>query len=394
MRIALINGFFPPRRGGSSHLTYSLASALNDKNHEVLVLTATSSDGSYVDSKFDVHRLRSWKLSKIHRSLDYDLPLSFTFRNLRESFKILDNFRPDVINIHGQFLDTSWLGFIYARARRIPCLLTIHTRLESPNKFVNFIFKLIDKTLIRLFIRLARPNVVVMDRLMDEYISSRYARSVKKRYSVPVGVEVNDEADPTDPEVIRSRFDLGNGPIWLSIGHVIPVRDRLLCIESLPQILQRAPELKFVVVGDVFDNRFLDLAKKLNVSNSVVCLGSRNRKEIADLLRIATLESHDLQGYGLGTASLESMYQSVPVIAYVKKDNFLDVELRPDKDLLILKENAPQELAEAVIKLLEDPILVRELKTNGRLLVKQSFLIEGVVQKYEDIFHEMCNNKV
>ncbi|MCW2757911.1 MAG: hypothetical protein JWO46_1657, partial [Nocardioidaceae bacterium] len=40
MRIAVVNNFFPPRPGGSSHLADHLARQYAARGHEVLVLTA------------------------------------------------------------------------------------------------------------------------------------------------------------------------------------------------------------------------------------------------------------------------------------------------------------------------------------------------------------------
>ena len=41
MRIAVVNSFFPPRVGGSAHLSEALARGYAARGHDVLVLTAS-----------------------------------------------------------------------------------------------------------------------------------------------------------------------------------------------------------------------------------------------------------------------------------------------------------------------------------------------------------------
>ena len=44
MRIAVVNSFFPPRVGGSAHLSEALARGYAARGHQVLVLTASYED--------------------------------------------------------------------------------------------------------------------------------------------------------------------------------------------------------------------------------------------------------------------------------------------------------------------------------------------------------------
>jgi hypothetical protein len=50
------------------------------------------------------------------------------------------------------------------------------------------------------------------------------------------------------------------------------------------------------------------------------------KAEVPNYLVAATVEAHDLQGYGMGTATLESMAAGVPVIVAVRPDNFPGID--------------------------------------------------------------------
>ncbi len=116
MRIAVTNNFFPPRVGGSSHLTDSLAREYRAAGHEVLVITAEYGDAPAEESRDGIRivRLPARHLPKLGTSVDFDITFTFGVRNLRRVFALLDEFRPDVIHQNGQFLDLSWLTAVYA----------------------------------------------------------------------------------------------------------------------------------------------------------------------------------------------------------------------------------------------------------------------------------------
>ncbi len=394
MKVAIVSSFYPPRHGGSAHLSQSIAEDLDNNNDDVLVMTVTPDPANLVISNANICRLRSWKVPKIHSSVDFDLPYSLTRRNLKQFFQALDDFGPEIINVHGQFLDLSWIAFLYARKRKIPCLLTVHTRLESPNRFVNSIFKIIDKLFVSRMIRLAQPDVVVMDRLMDEYIHNRYLKSIGEKHSIPVGVKDISSSTHQRPDQVRNKYEIGTGPIWLSIGHVIPVRDRLLSVEALAKLVIKQPDLKLVVVGEVFDDRFLQRAKELRIEKSIQCLGVLNRSEIGELLSVSAVEAHDLQGLGLGTASLEAMLAGVPVVTDAKPDNFPNFPpLQHGKHLLILKQSTPHELAEAIWQIIADSDVSKTLTEGGSEYVRKNFLIDKITNRYSSVMQNIIDQK-
>ena len=193
-----------------------------------------------------------------------------------------------------------------------------------------------------------------MDVQMQDYITTRYAGAYAGLEHIPVGV------DPAavlggDGARVRARHDLGDAPLVLSIGHVIPLRDRVALVEAMPKVLRRHPRARVLVVGRVYYDVFLERARELGVSHAVLAVGAVARADVPDYLAAADVEAHDLQGYGLGTASLESMAAGVPVVAAVRPDNFPGVRLVSGQDLVLVPVGDVQALAAAVVELLGDP---------------------------------------
>ncbi len=161
-----------------------------------------------------------------------------------------------------------------------------------------------------------------MDALMQDYITSRYAGAYAGLEHIPVGVDP-DVAHGGDGARVRDRHDLGDAPLVLSIGHVIPLRDRVTLVEALPTVLRRHRHAR-AARGRAGLLRRLPASGPASSASATPCwpIGAVARADVPDYLAAADVETHDLQGYGLGTASLESMAAGVPVVAAVRPDNF------------------------------------------------------------------------
>jgi glycosyltransferase involved in cell wall biosynthesis len=392
VRVVVVNNFFPPRVGGSSHLSESLARQYALAGHDVLVITAAYG-GAPTEERSDrgyrVVRLPAWGMPKLGLSIDFDISFALRPSNVWRIRRLLGEFRPDVIHQHGQFLDLSWMTGRWARRHGVPVLLSVHTRLENPNRIYALFFALLDYLLVRPVVNSYDPHVVVMDRKMDAYIRSRYATRERRLVDIPVGVELDRFAVDGDGERVRRLWELGDRPVILSVGHVIPLRDRVSLVEALPGVVRAFPEVCLLIVGEVHYREFLVVAEKLGVLEHVVCTGAVPKDEIVDYLAAAQVEAHDLDGHGLGTASLESMAAGIPVVAAVHVDNFRGIELRDGDNIVLVSEGRPAELAGALIRVLSDPQGARRIGERQRELVEKCFSIEAVAQQHVEAFERM-----
>lgn len=134
MRIVVVNNFYPPRVGGSSHLSDALARGYAARGHEVLVVTAAYQDAPAEEWRDGVRVLRfpAFTLPESRLAVSFDISFATRLGLRRRLARVLDDFRPDAIHQHGQFMDLTWATGSYARRRKIPTLLSIHTRLENP----------------------------------------------------------------------------------------------------------------------------------------------------------------------------------------------------------------------------------------------------------------------
>lgn len=390
MRVAVVNNFFPPRVGGSSHLSDALARGYARQGHDVLVITAAYEDAPAYEDRdgLRIVRLPAVMLPESRFAVSFDI--SFATRpSLRATLaKVLDDFRPQVIHQHGQFMDLTWASGAYARRRQIPVLLSVHTRLENPAALYRHVFRSLDATLVAPRLRRYRPAIVVMDVYMDEYISSRYAGGYSRLVPIPVGV------DPAwvrggDAERGRAMLGVGDGPVILSVGHVIPLRDRLGIVEALPAVLEQHPDTTLCVVGRVYYDAFRTRAAELGVASAVKAVGAVAKSHIPDLLAAADVECHE-QGDGLGAATLEAMAAGVPVVGWGRLDNFPGIRLREGEDIMLCPRGDVGGLSARLNSVLGDPGLARTMGRQGAALIDEHFTLDKVLAAHIEVLQEMA----
>jgi glycosyltransferase involved in cell wall biosynthesis len=139
----------------------------------------------------------------------------------------------------------------------------------------------------------------------------------------------------------------------------------------------------------VYFDRFENKAQELGVADMIISAGAIPRDEIKDYLAAASVECHDLDGYGLSTASLEAMGAGVAVVAAVRPDNFGGITLRDGIDLWLVGDRNAAELADALNDALDDPDAAAVVGANGRELVARNFTIESVLDRHLDVLDRL-----
>lgn len=391
MRIAVVNNFFPPRAGGSAHLSAALAERYAAAGHEVLVLTAAYRDAPAEESRdgYRVIRLPARGMPQLGLAIDFDITFTTAqLGNWSRVTRILDEFRPDVIHQHGQFLDLAWLTGLYARRHEVPVLLSIHTRLESPKKLYSFAFRQLDRFLVQPILRMFHPRYVIMDELAATYCEDRYGARTSDFEYIPVAVEPSRFEQPPSKDV-RTEYGIGDAPLIVSLGHVIPLRDRLALVEALPAVLERHPRTKVLIVGRVYYDAFLHRARELGVADALIVPGQIPSYEVPAYFAAADVVAHDLQGGGCGTASLEAMAAGRATIATVRETNFPGVHIRNWENFLLVRPDDPHELSAAIIRLLDDPHERETIAKRQRELILSSFTLDVVTRQHLDAFERM-----
>ncbi len=389
MRIVLVNNYFVPRPTGSAHLTEGLARRFAEAGHEVLVVTSAYEAEPREERRdgYLVVRLPARDLPRSKLSMNYNIAFVLSIANCRMLRRLLNDFDPDIVHAHGQFFDLSWMAACWSRQRGVPLVLTVHTALVHTRRTFAAVFWVLDQVIVRPTLALGRPTVITIDKFIDRYVRRRYHLPDERIRWVAIGVDT-ERFFTANGDLVRARHNLVGRPIILSVGHVIPLRDRVLLVRALPFVLAQHPDAVLLVVGNVNDTRYLELADNLGVSAAVVSTGAVPQHEIPMYVAAADVECHDLQRYGLGTATIEVMAGGVPVVSVVDLDNFPGITLRPWIDVGVVADD-PEALADGIVQLLRDAAFRERLGKTQREFVIEHFSIDSVAQRHLALYQQL-----
>jgi 1,2-diacylglycerol 3-alpha-glucosyltransferase len=307
MRVLVFAPFFPPDPTGSSIFAGQQVRELTRLGHEVLVITnevdknaPTSVDTDDMEARFapqGVRRLRSIRVNLGRITWNYGIPISifgFAQPSLRRELREFD---PDLVIIHSTLFDLSLLALMWSSRYKKKVIIVSHTALWHDNQIVNIGMQAYGRFLLRRLIRKANAHLVCVDKWTLGNAIGLFG-DCNGTSTIPVSVELGTMNDG-DGSKIRLRHDVGIGPVVLSLGHVIPLRNRMNLTHAIPQLVQEFPNIKILVVGMVKDSRFLELASQLGVLDHIILVGPVPHSEIKDYLAASDLETHDLDGLGL-----------------------------------------------------------------------------------------------
>jgi glycosyltransferase involved in cell wall biosynthesis len=387
VRILVVNSFFPPRTTGSAHFTFDVAREFVRQGHEVWVVTTSLPGAAECEEIDGVHvvRLRAWSVTPGSLAFNYALPFVTARGVMRRLNRLFDEIRPDVVHQNGQFFDLTFLTTWIARRRGVPRVLTVHTPLTHTNPVLKAIIAGIDRTVLRSLNTVGRPVVVGVDRFVCDMVQRRYRPHGAQVRFIPATLRVDAFSTGTG-ETIRERFGLGDAPVILSVGHVIPIRSRVPLIRALPYVVKEFPDVKVLVVGEVYYDEFHQVAAQLGVLEHLVAVGRVLHADVTDYLAAATVASHDLDGHMLGISTLESMAARVPIYARVRRDVFPGINLDEWPELRIVEDAEPESIAESICELLRSADLRARVAVRQVEFVNRYFRVDVIAAQYLSIF--------
>ncbi|MCG6962886.1 MAG: glycosyltransferase family 4 protein [Acidobacteria bacterium] len=200
--------------------------------------------------------------------------------------------------------------------------------------------------------------------------------------------------DAVDPEHVRLTSASGvidsvtsAGPTVLSVGHLSPEKGHRVLLEAWPSILERVPEARLLIAGEGPEwSDLLGMIHALDLASSVRLLGFR--EPIGDLLVNADVFVMPSLEEGLGSAALEAMQMSLPVVA--SRAGGLTEAVVDGRTGLLVPPGEPGPLAEAVVRLLKNRDERARMGEAARLRARAVFSGERMAADYLRIYRELA----
>jgi glycosyltransferase involved in cell wall biosynthesis len=186
---------------------------------------------------------------------------------------------------------------------------------------------------------------------------------------------------------VRERYQLED-PFVLYVGNVKPHKNVERLVEAFARVVQqRSDKLKLLIIGDEI-SKFQTLRRAVHrhqLHGQVRFLGFVGEDTLSVLYRLAGVFVFPSLYEGFGLPPLEAMACGAPVIT----SNVSSLpEVVGDAALLVDPYN-PDEIAEAIVRVLSDPSLAADLRARG-LARAREFSWERSVERTLAIYREVA----
>jgi glycosyltransferase involved in cell wall biosynthesis len=246
---------------------------------------------------------------------------------------------------------------------RVPQVTTIHDCAYDrfPEEFSSILDRCLYKVMFHAALRKSRKIIAVSNATRDDLVSL-YGIEPEKVRVVHEGVDWRffNEVAQKQSGFVKDMY----GPFLLFVGLSRPRKNLHRVLQAFASAKhQTGMEPKLVIAGPK-DLRFMDItarAQDLGIANSVIQIGHVAEEDLPPLYHAATCLLFPTLYEGFGLPILEAMASGTPVITSRRPAH---MEVAGDAALLIDPESI-EELAEAIVRIVEQKSLRDELSQKG-----------------------------
>jgi glycosyltransferase involved in cell wall biosynthesis len=177
-----------------------------------------------------------------------------------------------------------------------------------------------------------------------------------------------------------------NPPVLLTVGRLERRKGVDVLLRAMPRVWQRFPDAQVRLIGNEGDLSRGDLLAMVPADNreQIVFPGFLERDQLVKEYQHATIYIAPTQYETFGYTVLEAMACGRPVIS--TQVGAIPELVDDGKTGLLVPWNDPTELAEAIIKLLDDPASAARMGAAGREKASNDFALETIVQRNLDSY--------
>ena len=357
---------------GAEIMYASAAPLFQKEGFELMAFSTGQQLGEYA-SEFEDKEIKTYH-KKIHS-------YPFTIQGVRyyiNLYKFFKKEKVDILHVHRNDL---YFVAVVAWLANIKCIKTQH------NKFRNRWFTWLIAVLRRLIIRKVFNTTF-------QTISESVFNNELNYYKNP-SVHINNwydnkkfypAKDDSEKQDLRLKLDIQvDAYVIISTGGCSEIKNHHDIIKAIALIDDQIQNLCYLHLGSGHtEKEEKELAKELNVFNSIKFLG--NRKEVRDYLIASDVYVMPSKFEGLGNAALEAMACKVPTILFDVPGlrNLID-----DNNNGLLIEPKVNELSNKLLYYYQNPQTAKARAKHAFVFANNKFSMEENVRKMLDLYRNV-----
>jgi len=300
-----------------------------------------------------------------------------------------------VVSQHHPSHLASFSAFVVSRILHLPLIVKTHDVYNSSSNVIELVFLRTLDTVYREIFK--RANfILVVSRSLRYAMAKTYKLEKDKILVFPNFVNTKEFRSDLDVASLTHSLEIESKKIVLFIGQIRAERGLLLLMKALPKIVINDRNIRVLIVGDGPQKHNLEeLMQKLGTNTFVKFVRPMDHNEIPKYIGLCNVAIGPLEvtvdTFGsVPRKVLEYMACAKPVVACrggVSEDLILD-----GYNGLLIHPGSVDELASAVLKIINTPNWVKEMGLHARQYVEKHYDLNETIKEFEDVLQASCTN--
>jgi glycosyltransferase involved in cell wall biosynthesis len=367
MKILHITKKYPNIMAGDSIVVAGLEKIQREMGNQVFILTSNCDEiiKSPTITKFGL-KIDALYLDRINLNRIMSLLILFFY-----SFIYLKKINPDIVHSH-----SSDLGFIMSfacRSYNIPIINTCHG-ITFTDKNYSFIKRKIEE----FFLKFAGfSKIITVDK---NSINDVRKLKINNVGYLPNGVNLN--------QFKNKKHKRNNKVIFLFIGRIEKDKGLEYLIKAVNKLKESNKNFQVWLVGIGLDqNYFRKLVIRLNLTEYIIFWGKKKTKEVIDYYYKADVFILPSLHEGFPLTILEAWAAELPVVT-TNVGGISGVCVNKKNSLIIPPKNF-KEITKAMLTLIENKSMNKNIGKNGRKLVEEKYGWEKIAKRIDAIYKDV-----
>ena len=250
--------------------------------------------------------------------------------------------------------------------------------------------KLFQKTICSMADKILVNADSIHDWLQEEKYPAAKIRVIKN------GIDMSLYEEPVRRGELRKEFGIpADAPLIVMLSRLDPKKGVVDFIHAAAQITRLRPEVFYLIAGENlqtqtnslshdadFHRELIQLVESHGMKDKIIFAG--HRPDVPQILAESTVSVLPSHSEGLSNTLLESMAAGVPVVATEAGGN--PELVRAGITGLLVPPQAPQLLADAIVKILEDKNMARRMSEQSRQVALKEFSMARMVQLTQEMY--------
>lgn len=375
MRLLLLAGEFPPFKGGIAQVASNLTRVLGDRGHRVTVVTPfmKGGNGQPFRGHVDIRRFPFCRVRGIRM-----LPtLPYVLRHAAT--------KPVDVCVADRCTRTGVLAYMNRRVNGTP-----YVTFAYGTEFLRYAPGSLGDRWVCRIIR-DSEGVIAISSFTRSALVERGVSEAKITVMSP-GLNLPVPSAVLPAEAARRRLGLAGDPVLLSVSRLVPHKGHDTVLRSLPPLVRRWPELRYVIVGRGRHEADLRrLAAQLGVAQHVHFAGFVDDDELSvycSACDLFVMPSREEQGSveGFGISFLEAAAHGRPAIG--GRGTGAEDAIADGVTGILVDPYSAEAVTEGIAKLLGDEPLRKQMGVAARARVESDFSWERAVATVERVLME------